>query len=345
MTQPAPASEVPSALHVNDCAFTAERLLTAARPLGYDWRFLPLAASGRSWAGVRGQVVKGVLGARWLARLALASRQVDVVHVHSGSVLRHSRLAVRDYVLHLHGTDIRTLQYDPQWAAVIRRGVSEARAVLYSTPDLAAHALPLRPDAEYLPVPVDVARLPTWQPDPRRRRVFFASRWEAAKGLDRQLEVARDLVRAVEPDVEVVGLDWGPQASLARDVGVRLLPRLSHTGYLQALAGSSVVIGQAGGILAASELEALGVGVPLVVPVALPLYAESEPPVQPGGADDPVAATLATLATLGQVADGRTNQAEVSRRWVEQHHGCDQAVQRVARLYQRVVTERSTGAR
>ena len=99
-------------------------------------------------------------GAAWLGRLSAQSMRHDLLHVHSGSVLRHSRLVPKRFVLHLHGTDIRTLQYDPSWTAVVRAGVASARAVFYSTPDLAEHVLPLRPDATLLPVPVDVGRLP-----------------------------------------------------------------------------------------------------------------------------------------------------------------------------------------
>ena len=54
--------------------------------------------------------------------------------------------------------------------------------------------------------------------------------------------------------------------------GVELVPTRPHAGYLSLLSGATVVVGQAGGILSASELEAIGAGVPVVVPVPLPLY-------------------------------------------------------------------------
>jgi len=320
-------SGVPSALHVNDCAFTAERLLAVARSRGWRWRFQPVAARGRTWNGPVATAQKAALGAAWLARLGVRASTVDLLHVHSGSVLRHSRLVPKRYVLHLHGTDIRTLQYQPSWQAVIRDGVRDALAVLYSTPDLAEHVLPLRPDARYLPVPITVDELPLWVPRTDRRPVVvFASRWDASKGAV-QLELARALVRALDGQADVVGLDWGETTAEAVAAGVRLEPRRDHEGYLRLLAEADVVVGQGGGILAASELEALGTGAPLVLPVDLPLYVDLAPPVAGGSVDGAVDAVRSLLQ--GGPDDG----AAARRDWVRRHHSSADRADTVAEVY------------
>lgn len=325
-------SDAARVLHVNDCAFTAERMLVEAHRRGLPWHYMPLAAEvGRSWSGPVGQAQKALLGASWLARLGARSLRHDLLHVHSGSVLRHSRLVPKRYVLHLHGTDIRTLQYDPAWTAVIRKGVAAAEAVLYSTPDLAEHTLPLRPDATYLPVPIDVDRLPAWSPSGTRPQVFFASRWEAVKGVETQLETAERIVAAVGDTADVVGLQWGPEAAAAEKVGVRLRPKVDHATYLALLASSTAVVGQSAGILSASELEAMGTGAPLVLPVGLPLYAESAPPVLGG---TPAAAAEAVAAL---VAGTGAHDPEKGRRWVREQHGVDRAVDTVLGVYATVL--------
>ncbi|HEX6919408.1 MAG TPA: hypothetical protein VF314_04185 [Actinomycetes bacterium] len=326
-------SDSPSVLHVNDCAFTAERLLVEAHRRGLPWHFLPVAATGRTWVGPRAKAEKAVRGAAWLARLAGGAARHDLLHVHSGSVYRHSRLVPRRFVLHLHGTDIRTLQYDPAWRRTIHDAVTSARAVFFSTPDLAEHTLPLRPDATYLPVPIDVGRLPRWQPADGTPRVLFASRWDPSKGIDAQLSTAEALVRGLAGRAEVVGLDWGEAASRAAAAGVRLLPRTDHEGYLRTLAGAHVVVGQSAGILAASELEALGVGAPLVLPVDLPLYEGLTPPVAGGAVDEAVDAVRTLLAAAPD-----ETAAEVRRAWVAEHHGVEQAVDTVLSVYRRVVS-------
>ena len=257
-----------------------------------------------------------------------------MVHIHSGTVLQHSRMATRRYVLHCHGSDVRTQQYDPRWQALIRTGLAEAEAVFYSTPELEEHVGPHRADAVYLPIPVDVANLPRWHPAADRPQVFFASRWGSEKGGDVQLAAARALVRVVGGRADVVGLDWGPDAAEAARSGVRLVPRMPHDEYLAALAASSVVIGQSAGILATSELEALGIGAPLVLPVPTPWYEPTGAPLLGGSVPEAVDATLALLE------NPQAHDAAASVRYVDAHHGVQHAVDTVAAAYHRVVAAR-----
>ncbi|WP_116049055.1 hypothetical protein [Amycolatopsis palatopharyngis] len=327
-------SAQPSALHVNDAAFTAQRMIAEAASRGYVWRYLPKAAESQEWRGLTGQARRAVIGGVWLGRLALLARRHDIVHVHSASTLAHSRLGAPRFVLHCHGTDVRTTQYDPSRAAGIRGGLRDAESVFYSTPDLAEHVLPHRSDAIYLPVPIDVDNVPKWTPKPGKPQVVFASRWSPDKDSATQLEVARRLVAALGERAEVVGLDWGPQAADAAALGVHLVPRGDHAAYLALLAGARVVVGQSGKILAASELEALAAGVPVVVPVPLPLYSASPPPVLGGGVADAVDAVVAVL-------DGtQPHDAAAGRTWVDDEHGVERGVDTVARVYQEVMAAR-----
>lgn len=332
--EPADGSTQPTALHVNDAAFTAQRMIVEATRRGFRWDFMPKAAPAQEWRGVTGHARRGIIGARWVARLRMQARRHDVVHVHSASTLVHSRLGAPRFVVHCHGTDVRTAQYEPAWRATIRAGLHDAEAVCYSTPDLAEHVLPQRADAIYLPVPIDVAVVPTWAPVDGRPQVVFSSRWTADKGVDTQLAVARDLVTAVGDRADVIGLDWGPHAAEAAALGVRLVPRTDHATFLDLVAGASVIVGQSGGILAASELEPLAAGVPLVLPVPLPLYVDTKPPVYGGTVDDAVAATVALLA--GE----QDHDLAVTREWTRDHHGIEHAVDTVARVHRDVVAAR-----
>ena len=327
-------SEVPSALHVNDAAFTAERLVRRAKERGYAWDFLPRAFSEPSWVGFRGHMRRTLTGAAWASRLAVEARRHAIVHVHSATTLPHTRALARRYVLHCHGSDVRTAQYEPGRGKDIRAGIRAAEAVFYSTPDLAQHVLPWRPDAILLPVPVDVADLPRWQPQSRRPQVVFASRWEPVKGLGMQLETARLITAALGDSADVVGLDWGPGAPAAAASGVRLVPRMEHASFLRLLAGATVVVGQAAGILSSSELEALGSGAPLVVPAPLVPADGSAPPVL--GGDPATAADAARALVQGEVV----HEPDAGRSWVESEHGVQRAVDVVATVYRRVVAAR-----
>ena len=328
-----PAGDGPRVLHVGEAAGTARHLLDEASRRGLPWHHLPLADPVLDWPGPLRTAQRAARGAAWLARLRLLASRHDIVHLHSASTFGHSRYAVRRFVLHCHGTDVRTAQYEPRLGPVVREALDVAERVLYSTPDLAPHVLPRRPDAGYFPVPIDVRELPTWS-RPERPRIVFASRWEPVKGLRRQLEVARSLRAALGDGVDVVGLDWGPAAQDARAAGVRLVPRLDHAAYLRWLAGSTAVVGQAAGILSASELEALGSGTPLLVPVPLPLYAADQPPVLGGD----VAGVVELARTL--VAGG-SHDPVPGRVWVERVHGAGRAVDTLEALYADVMASRA----
>lgn len=298
------------------------------------WDYLPAATGAVTAPGSLGLAQKAVVGAGWVARLAVQSRRHDIAHVHSAGILKHARFGLRRYVLHCHGTDVRTQQYLPAWRAPIRDGLRRAEAVFFSTPDLAEHVVPQRTDAVYLPVPIDTGLLPHWSPAPRPR-VVFASRWGDDKGGQAQVDLAAAVVAAVGERADVIGLDWGPRAVEAGAAGVDLVARLDRAAYLGLLASAHAVVGQSAGILAASELEALGTGAPLVMPVPLPLYAAAPPPVL--GDSVPTAAD----AVVALVSGTSAHDPSAGQEYVARVHGVDHAWASVQQTYERVLAARN----
>lgn len=351
-------------LHINDCAFTTTNLMGVATRRHLPWRYRPLAVTDPGWVGTQRWVRRGARGVAWLAGLALDATRADLMHVHFATVTRHTSWVPRPVVLHLHGTDARSYQYDRQLGPLVRRAIDTADAVLYSTPDLAEHVR-RRPDAQLLPVPIDTEALPAWAPA-ERPRVFFASRWEPVKGLEVQLATARAIQHRA-PEAELVGIRWGSGAEQASAAGVRLLPRLPHSAFLAELAQAHVVVGQPTGMLAASELEAVGMGVPVVAPVRAGWYSESGAAVPPvlGGVDivrahalppqDPAtsadpALTVAQSEALGgrlasHVASALSDPEAVSTElagaaWVAAEHSSARGVDRLLQLYAAIMAGR-----
>lgn len=321
-------------LHVNDAADTARNLALVARAGGQQWDLFPKASSRSDWTGPIARVQRAALGGLWVARLAIAARSHDIVHVHSASTVQHSRFATRRYVVHCHGTDVRTAQYRYPDGGAIRQALRRAEAVLYSTPDLAEHVLPYRADAEMLPVPIMISEIPRWQPNPERPRVVFASRWGEEKNADLQLECARALIAALGPRVEVAGIDWGSRATEAAALGVTLHPRMAKPAYLRFLAGASAVVTQAAGILSASELEAIATGAPVAAPVPLPWYTNPAPPVLGGSIETLVAGIRAVITDPGQ------HDPAVGRAWADEQHDARHGVQQLNRTYGRLLAAR-----
>lgn len=325
--------EQPAVLHVNDCASTAASLIRAGHERGRPWELLPLPDFRRAGEPASALLRRGPGLALWTGRLLRRGRAADVLHIHYGSVGRLARLVRRPYVLHLHGTDIRTQYDEPRWHDVIHRAVVGAGAVFFSTPDLAERTRAVRPDAVHLPVPVDLPALPPWRPDLERPRVVFASRWDVSKGVDVQLRLADGLVRALHGRAEVVGLDWGDRAREAATIGVRLLPRQPRQGYLDLLAGAAVVVGQSAGILAASELEAMAIGAPVAMVFDRQLYAEAPPPVLTGSPDDVVEEVAAVLDDPADVAHRLDGAA-----WVRARHDPRSWVDPLTEVYRRLAS-------
>ena len=110
-----------------------------------------------------------------------------------------------------------------------------------------------------------MAELPAWSPA-TKPKVFFPSRWDASKGGDALLETAAEVLSAVgrSDKVDVVGLDWGDRAPEAAALGIKLLPKMTKSAFLRELSSAHVAVGQVTGLLGVSELQAMGIGVPLI---------------------------------------------------------------------------------
>lgn len=319
-------------LHVNDCAFYAHRVLEEAGRRGLPWSFYPRAVANPAWSGLSGRLRYSGRGVRWLIGLIYRSFSVDLLHIHSGSVVQHTRFARKKYVLTLHGTDIRTLQYEERWKKTILNGLSHAETVMFTTPDLWEHVFPHRPDAIYLPVPVDEDRLPQHESNRAQPRIFFASRWDDAKGADTQLELAKLLVSLGDGRIDLVGLDWGPRAREAAEVGVRLVPKMTHSDYLDFMRKSRIAVGQSSGVLGASELEAMAMGVPLYMALKPGLYA-SAPPVGAAAAWKLPDVMAREIASDFFDEAARQRCSSEGRAWVKEHHNTSATVDRLCKIY------------
>lgn len=323
----------PRVLHLNDCAFVGANMIAAAERAGYTWRML-----GLPWPKLR----EGEKSPRPTAELAAYARRwgaqawSEVVHVHYGrtaGLVYYPLMPSRPYVLHLHGTDIRSLWTHPGHHERLQLAIDRASHVYYTTRDLEENATTARADAEYMPVFVDPSDLPQWRPGAEGRRVVFASRWDPVKGAGEMIELAKLLRAALPDDVELVGLDWGESAIQARDAGVRLVPKMTHEEYLQFLAVSDMAIGQTNTVLGVSEIEAMGIGLPLAgMGEHLPGPDGGRVPILDGSIHE----------VVEQVVDAVKDPVEVSRRlaskpWVAAQHTADAYVSRLLEVYRTAI--------
>lgn len=318
------------ALHVHDAASTARNLVDYANESGQSWQTTDIPwYYTKVWTGLLKHPALRARPMLWDGTLALQSLRADVVHLHTGGLSPHMRWLQRPWVLHLHGTDVRTRQYTG-WAEKLRFGAQHASAILYSTPELLPHVHELKPRTEpvYFPVPVRLDQAPRWMPT--SNRVIFSSRWEKVKGGEAQIDVARR-IRDGCPDAELLGLDWGSDAPAARSVGVTLLPRMSYEDYKEWLGTAAVVVGQMTSILAASELEALSIGVPLVTSASRDFY----PDLTPLSGISVKAVADAAVRILADPE--QASQRQGGRSFIAQHHDVKVGVASLSELYRRII--------
>jgi glycosyltransferase involved in cell wall biosynthesis len=317
----------PSVVHFFDCADVGKTLVTYGKQAGYNWRHSPAQSPSLGGKARAGAFQSRYANVSWRVRRTVEALRADLMHVHFGTRggVAKSRPVI-PFVMHWHGTDIR----DPGFRPSIQWGADHAAAVVYSTPDLRQHAENVRPDAIHLPNPVDLAELPTWNPA-GPPRVLFASRWEDSKGGVEQFEIAAAIREVTHGQAVLEGLDWGNRADEARSLGISLVPTMPKPRYLQWLSGAHCVVGQSAGILAMSELQALAIGIPVVMNVGDGYYKNA--PVLSGGSPEDLAAQV-----LHALDDPLAISAQVKgREWVEQNHSPGVAVEAMAAIYRRVM--------
>ena len=331
----APLSEPPpKVLHVNDCAFVAEALCAEAARRGLPWHaYLPKPAGAHPVLTFRRRIGE-------LARFKAVTEEYDLLHVHYGLMSYYAKAAGKDFVLHLHGTDIRTaIDQNPIYRKLVRWGLHNAARVYFSTPDLAEATLRYRPDAQWLPAPVsDAAEVspgaaPSATSSGRDVHVLFGSRWDDIKGAAELCGVARRL-RELRPELRLVTVGWGCAAARAAEVGIEVLPVMRHSEFRRLLARVDLMVGQMRcGVLGVTELEALAAGTPVVMRIETTDAYETAPPVAGADADSAAAVAVRVLADLPLRSRVRREGPE----WVHRFHGVERIASRLAVDYAALV--------
>lgn len=329
-------------VHVNEVAYVAAGLVAGLNGAGHQARLVdppkPGATIPYPW-----KVATFPLRLAILAGTAARVRREapDLVHVHYASQAVVGALIGRPFIVHCHGSDIRSVDPSNAWGRYLSRVMAAAAAVVYSTPDLAAAAQRFRPDAGFLPSPVDTDQFaPRGSP---QRDVLVAIRLDATKGATEVLAGLR-LVLARRPETTATVVAFGALApQLARDLGpgVRVLPKVAHDAMPRLIGDHRVAIGQLGpGAFGVTELETMACGVPVVTDYRFArAYAEPPPVVQADGA----AIVAERLVHLLDDRDLRERAAADSRDWILRQHSIPVVTRRLIAIYERALARAAAG--
>ena len=264
---------------------------------------------------------------------AIRRGDYDLAHIHYVYLGMLGVLGRFPFILHCHGTDLR--EATAVTRPLIARALAHADHVFYSTPDLAAYVLPVRPDGEFLPNPVDTT-LFSPAPDPAGGDDVYIACWiEENKGAAHLLEACRVLL-AERPEVRITALARGPYiAEFAQLPNVLLVEPGPRRKLPALIARHKVVVGQVRhGAVGMAEIEAMACGRPLVARFRYGRAYPEPPPIV--NAEDGRAIAAAVLRLLDAPAE-RLALGEETRSWVERHHAREVVVARVEAVAEAIV--------
>ncbi len=320
-------------LHINDIANVGATLVDGLTRLGHDAELRRL----RLMAKRRSTLVKLLASPARLQEWLDVNRQVasggyDIVHIHFAYLGWIGILGRYPYFLHCHGSDVRRDLHDRLRRWPIVTSLRRARAVLFVTPDLAPVVRPIRPDAIFLPDPVNTDRFaPNHTLAERRPRILIGSSLYPIKRVDIAFEAIRTLL-ARHPDVQVTAIDQGPERQRYYGTpGVTFVPPVPYQEMPALIQAHDLVVGQFGlGILSMVELESMACGKPVVCHFNYGDWYPELPPVlstnQPAQAADYLSALIEDPAL-------RRQSGERGRAWVEEQHGYLTIAQRLEQIY------------
>jgi glycosyltransferase involved in cell wall biosynthesis len=202
---------------------------------------------------------------------------------------------------------------------MIERALRAADTVYYATPDLASFVLERRPDARFLPNPVDSQQFAPTRPACDSPKVLIACALNEIKGSSRLLDACRRLARE-RPDIEITAFDGGEHAAeFALLPNVTLVPRMPRSRLPGLIGQHGVVMGQVLlGSLGMAELEAMACARPVIAWYSYNrAYTEPPPVVRAVDGYDIAAAVARLVDDPGQ----RDEIGSASRAWVERFHG------------------------
>ncbi|MCI5825533.1 MAG: glycosyltransferase [Arcanobacterium sp.] len=242
-------------LHVNKIALVPETLVREARMEGKMWALRPIPPGrGAAMTVLRSRLQDYV---QWRKVAPTA----DIVHVHYATNGYYG-WGNKQFVLHVHGSDIRKDWQSPVLRPMITHSLATADAVICATADLLEWVQNIRSDALWVPNPVPEEFLRPHLKQPREKRIVFSSRWDSTKGVELLVPLARELIAR---GYEVVGLDWGADKDQAAEIGVRLVPRMDPTRFSSFLASAQLVVGQLQyPVLSMTDYQTMALNRPLV---------------------------------------------------------------------------------
>lgn len=302
---------------INDIASVASGLADGLSARGHEVTVMRPRLVGGSLPWMVKPIVGPVRAVEWAQIIReVHSGHYDLVHIHYAYLGMLGILGKFPYMLHCHGSDVREIT--PFTRPMIERALRAADTVYYATPDLAAYVTARRPDARFLPNPVDSAQFSPTVSARDSKRVYICCGLTDIKGAPRLLDACRRLAHQ-RPDIQITALadgEWTRQ--FAGLPNVRLIPHMPRHQLPAIINQHGVVVGQVLlGVVGMAELEAMACARPVIAWYTHnKAYAESPPFVRAVDGFD----IAASIVRFVDDAEARESVGVAGRAWVERFH-------------------------
>ena len=311
---------------INDIASVASDLGRALRARGHRVTVIRPRLVGGSLPWTIKPVVGPLRAIEWADIIQRLRRdKPDILHIHYAYLGMLGVLGRFPYILHCHGSDVREMT--PFTKPLVERALAGALRVYYATPDLEPYVKARRPDATFLPNPVNAEAFAPVRASSEAKGVYICCSLTDIKG-GRRLYRACEILAKSRPDIRITALGRGDYASaFAKLPNVRLIPFQLRSALPALINEHAVIVGQMFlGALGMAELEAMACARPLVAwyrntdayPAPPPLWRAVD------GVD-----IANAITRLNDDPASRDQLGADARTWVQKQHGMDAAAERV----------------
>ena len=268
----------------------------------------------------------------------LSPNYFDIVHIHWASYGILGLVSRIPFIVECHGTDVRYRLNNPFFRLILTLVFRRAAAVLCITPDILASVQSIRPDAHFMPGPVDIKRFaPGEESDTAARKawiILLFTRLDPIKGPEIAIQGIASFVRR-HPEVRVQLLDWGPlreEYKKRYSEHFEFLPHIPPDKVSQVLQGADVIVGQClVGALGLAELQAMSCGKPVIAAFCHEEAYATPPPIYRA------AIAREVEEGLEYFYEHRDRGLELglhARKWVIAHHSFQARTHKLEKIYQ-----------
>ncbi|MCL6471227.1 MAG: glycosyltransferase family 4 protein [Firmicutes bacterium] len=321
-------------LHVNNVANVPEGLVRGLNSIGVEAHlFQPFTGINKT-----GRFAKLSVLAHRIRDTRLVAKQVlkenyDIVHIHYAYFGILGILGGYQYWLHCHGTDIRRNLNNPAYGKITSLSLMRAKRVLYSTPDLKKYADKIRPDAVFLPNPIQTDKFKPRSLKGTDGKILLISRIDKVKGIDTAFK-AFEILKKQNPTVQIDVFSWGPDlARFKNKQFVNFIPTVKHEELGELISNYQIIVGQFDlGIMGMSEMEAMACARPVVSYFKYQDWYAEAPPLISTKNEVEIAAQIEGLLAKPKLCE---EIGQAGRGWVIKYHDYIAVAKKLAELYKR----------